>query len=60
LHVHDAADIIATKNAKKNFNGNDRGKSLLFQEFMQSWIGYELVNVLHVFGLQPTVRKDIN
>jgi hypothetical protein len=27
---------------------------------MQSWNGYELVKVLHVFGLQPTVRKDIN
>jgi hypothetical protein len=54
------AHIIATKIAKKNFNGNDRGKSLLFQEFMQSWVGYNLVKVLHVFGLQPTVRKDIN
>jgi hypothetical protein len=27
---------------------------------MQSWVGYELVKVLHVFGLQPQVRKDIN
>ncbi len=27
---------------------------------MLSWIGYESVKVLHVFGLQPTVRKDIN
>jgi hypothetical protein len=27
---------------------------------MQSWVGYELVKVLHVFGIQPTVRKDIN
>ncbi len=44
----------------KNFNGNDRGKSLLFQKFMQSWVGYELVKVLHVFGLHPQVRKDIN
>jgi hypothetical protein len=44
----------------KNLNWNARGKSLLFQEFMQSWVGYELVNVMHVFGLQPTLRKDIN
>jgi hypothetical protein len=29
-HVHDAAHIIATKNATENFNGNDRGKSSLF------------------------------
>jgi hypothetical protein len=27
---------------------------------MQSWVGYELLKVLHVFGLQPTVRKDIH
>jgi hypothetical protein len=27
---------------------------------MQSWVCYELVKVLHGFGLQPTVRKDIN
>ncbi len=27
---------------------------------MQSWIGYDLVKGLHVFGLQPTLRKDIN
>jgi hypothetical protein len=26
-YVYDAAHIIATKIAKKNFNGNDRGKS---------------------------------
>jgi hypothetical protein len=35
-------------------------QNVLFQEFMQSWVGYELVKVLHVFGLQPQVRKDIN
>jgi hypothetical protein len=33
---------------------------LLEREFMQSWVGYELVKVFHVFGLQPTLRKDIN
>jgi hypothetical protein len=27
---------------------------------MQSWVGYDLVKVLHVFGLQPSLRKDIN
>ncbi len=35
-------------------------QNVLFQEFMQSWVGCELVKVLHVFGLQPQVRKDIN
>jgi hypothetical protein len=27
---------------------------------MQSWVVYELVKVLHIFGLQPILRKDIN
>jgi hypothetical protein len=58
-YVHDAAHVIATKIAKKHFNGNDRGESLLFQEFIQSWVGYELVKVMNVFGLQPTIRTDL-
>jgi hypothetical protein len=58
-YVHDAAHIIATKIAKKPFIGNDRGKRLLFQEFIQSWVGYELVKVLNVFGLQPKTRTDL-
>ncbi len=58
-YVHDAAHVIATKIAMKPFHdGNDRGKSLLFQEFIQSWVGYELVKVLNVFGLQPKIRTD--
>ncbi len=58
-YVHDAAHVIATKIAKKPFIGNDRGKSLLFQEFIQSWVGYELVKDLNVFGLQPKIRTDL-
>ena len=37
----------------------DRGNSLVFQEFIQSWVGYELVKVLNVFGLQPNIRSDL-
>jgi hypothetical protein len=44
-YVHDAAHVIATKIAKKPFDGIDRGDSLLFQEFIQSWVGYELMKV---------------
>jgi hypothetical protein len=58
-YVYDAAQIIATKVAKKPFNGIDRGDSLVFQEFIQSWVGYELVKVLNVFGLQPKIRSDL-
>ncbi len=58
-YVHDAAHVIATKIANKPFHGNDRGESLLFQEFIQSWVGYELVKVMKVFGLQPKIRTDL-
>jgi hypothetical protein len=39
--------------------GFDRGNSLGFQEFIQSWVGYELVKILRVFGLQPQIRSDL-
>ncbi len=58
-YVYDAAQYIATKVAKKPFNGIDRGDSLVFQEFIQSWVGYELVKDLNVFGLQPKIRSDL-
>jgi hypothetical protein len=48
---YDAAQVIATKIAKKPFDGIDRGDSLVFQDFIQSWVGYKLVKVLNVFGL---------
>ena len=58
-YVYDAGQIIATKIAKKPSTGTDRGDSLGFQEFIQSWVGYELVKVLNVFGLQPKIRSDL-
>ena len=32
---------------------------LVFQYFIQSWVGFELVKVLNVFGLQPKIRDDL-
>ena len=32
---------------------------LVFQDFIQSWVGFELVKVLNVFGLQPKIRDDL-
>jgi len=58
-YVYDAGQVIATKIAKKPSTGIDRGDSLGFQEFIQSWVGYELVKVLNVFGLQPKIRSDL-
>jgi hypothetical protein len=34
-----------------------RGK---FQQFIHSWLCYELAKVLYVFGLQPQIRSDIS
>jgi len=58
-YVYDAAQVIATKIAKKPFDGIDRGNSLVFQDFIQSWVGYKLVKVLNVFGLQSKIRSDL-
>jgi hypothetical protein len=33
---------------------------LIFQKFIHSWLCYELVKVLYVFGLQPQIRSDIS
>jgi hypothetical protein len=58
--IHDAAHILSTKIATKKFEeGTDRGEMLIFQSFMHSWVCYECLKVLSVFGLQPTIRADI-
>jgi hypothetical protein len=31
----------------------------VFQELMHSWVGYELVKVLHIFGLSPKICNDL-
>jgi hypothetical protein len=33
---------------------------LIFQKFIHSWLCYELVKVLYVFGIQPQIRSDIS
>ncbi len=56
FYIYDAGYVIANSIARRPFGLGkaDRGQSLLFQEFIQSWVGYELVKVLVTFGLQPT------
>ena len=58
-YVYDARQVIATKIAKKPSDGIDRGDSLVFQEFIQSWVGFKLVKMLNVFDLQPKIRDDL-
>ncbi len=55
-YLYDAGYVIANSIARQPFGLGkaDRGQSLLFHKFIQSWVGYELVKVLVTFGLQPT------
>jgi hypothetical protein len=33
---------------------------LIFQQFIHSWLCFELVKLLYVFGLQPQIWSDIS
>jgi hypothetical protein len=59
FYIYDAGYVIANSIARRPFGKGkpDRGQNLLFHEFIQSWVGYELVKVLVMFGLQPTRLK---
>jgi hypothetical protein len=56
VFIYDAGYVKANSIARQPFGlgKTDRGQNLLFHEFIQSWVGYELVKVLVTFGLQPT------
>jgi hypothetical protein len=56
FYIYDAGYVIGNSIARGPFGLGKaaRGQSLLFYEFIQSWVGYELVKVLVTFGLQPT------
>jgi hypothetical protein len=56
FYIYDAGCVIANLIARQPWPTGkpDRGQSLLFHEFIQSWVGYEMVKVLVLFGLQPT------
>jgi hypothetical protein len=55
FYIYDAGYVIANSISRRPFGTGkaDKGQSLLFHEFIQSWVGYELVKVLGTFGLQP-------
>ncbi len=56
FYIYDAGCVIENSIAKQPYPTGkpDRGQSVLFHKFIQSWVGYELVKVLVSFGLQPT------
>jgi hypothetical protein len=32
---------------------------LVYNEFMHAWVTYELVQVVHIYGLMPLVRSNL-
>jgi hypothetical protein len=53
-------NIISTTGiAKRKNDCDDRGAFNLFQDLMHSWVGYELIKVLLIFGLTPKIRDDL-
>jgi hypothetical protein len=38
FYVYDAEHVIAITIAKRPFQGTDRGQSLMFHEFIHSWV----------------------
>jgi hypothetical protein len=59
-YTYDAAHIISTTAIAKRIIGcDDRGAFTVFQELMHSWVGYELVKVLLIFGLSSKIRNDL-
>jgi hypothetical protein len=55
FYIYDAGYVVANSIARLPFGLGkaDRGQSLLLHKFIQSWVGYELVKILVMFGLQP-------
>jgi hypothetical protein len=53
FYVYNVGCVISTSIVKRPFQGTDRGQSLMFHELIKAWVGYELVEVLRAYGLQP-------
>jgi hypothetical protein len=58
----DVGYIVGNKIMRRHDDPNkskDRGSSLVYNDFMNAWITYEFVQVLHIYGLTPAVRSDL-
>jgi hypothetical protein len=58
----DVGYVIGNKITRRHddpFRSKDQGSSLVYNEFMQAWVTYELVQVLHVYRLMPSLRSNI-
>ena len=43
----------------KDKTANDRGAPGIYQEMIQTWVTYELVKVLYIYGLNPKPNDSI-
>jgi hypothetical protein len=58
----DVRYIVGDKITRRHddpFRTRDQGSSLVYNEFMHAWVIYELDQVLHIYGLTPSVRSNL-
>ncbi len=59
-HVSDTSHVIAKHIAKtNNEKTRDKGALGLFQDMIQTWVTFELVKVINIFGLSPAYASHI-
>jgi hypothetical protein len=60
-YVSDALFIIAKYLAKaKNAIKKDKGAPEVYHEMIQTWVTYELVKVIYIFGLNPEPNEFLS
>ena len=65
-YIKDVSFILAHHLSKlplsyvtKDTKTKDRGKHATYEEMIQTWVTYEVVKVLYLFGLNPTHRSNL-
>ena len=58
-YISDASFIIATYLSKLEIEGSDRGKHATYLEMIQTWVTYEVVKVLYIYGLNPERSEQL-
>jgi hypothetical protein len=58
-YISDASFVIATYLSKLDIEGRDRGKHAIYLEMIQTWVTYEVVKVLYIYGLNPERSEQL-
>jgi hypothetical protein len=58
-YISDASFVIATYLSKLDIEGRDRGKHATYLEMIQTWVTYEVVKVLYIYGLNPERSEQL-